>query len=134
MSFYGLFGYATEHAPRLAYAGALLVLAGNLLATLVWLKRCWREVPRGQKLILLWGLVICGLSILASMAYSWVNDFQAQGRYLFPLLVPLALWFTATWSFETPRLRALRLLSAALLVAASFYTLWQAVLRNPTLV
>ncbi len=133
MSFYGLFGYMTEHAPRLAYALALAALGLNGLLTTRTALRHWRAVPGALKFALLMGVSMSVLGVLASMAYSWINDYQPQGRYLFPMLVPLALWLGGAWALETNTVRALRLVSAAAAVAVSCYALWHSVINNPLL-
>ncbi len=133
MSFYGLFGYMTEHAPRLAYAVALLALGLNSVLTVNVAARRWPAVPNLWKIGLMLGVVMGACGVLASLYYSWTVDFQPQGRYLFPILVPLALAFGGTWPLETRRTRVVRLVSAAMAVAAAGYALWLAVLHNPAL-
>ncbi len=134
LSFYGLFGYMVVPAPIPAYALAAAMLGLNALLTLRPARAHWRALPSAWKVaVALGGVMSLGVA-LAAAYYSWIWDFQPQGRYLFPMLIPMALWFAGLWAWETPRLRALRLASAALLLALSFYTLWTVVLRHPLLV
>ena len=82
-SFAGLYGYMSIVGPS-AYYRMMKVL--YLLLLLLLLYSGFRN--RDPSEMCLTGLVILmsGLTVLASSYHSWVSDFQAQGRYLFPVL------------------------------------------------
>jgi len=62
---------------------------------------------------LLVGVFVCATLVVAQSAYrSWVYDFQAQGRYLFPILPMLFFYWRQC---ESPRLRVPALAVTALL-------------------
>ena len=50
------------------------------------------------------------------MYNSWTGDYQPQGRYLFIAIVPLAMWLWGLLPWEGAGLRAIRLISIAVLV------------------
>lgn len=96
-SFWGLFDYMSLHLPLQVYTwieifvcacigGALTAAARALLAR----RRITRaERWRAQIWLMLVGLVV--LTIAQSLWTSLYNDFQPQGRYLYPALVPIVL-------------------------------------------
>lgn len=70
------------------------------------------------------------LNVLASMHNSWTQWIQTQGRYLFPLLLPLALLMGGTIEFEPRWLRTSRLLGMLVSFVLSLYVLWFVVLQD----
>jgi hypothetical protein len=130
-SFYGLFGSMAVPAPHMAYAVGFSAAALNGMLTAVALKQRWAAVPSSLRLALLLSLLTAGLILGASLYHSWTYDYQPQGRYLFAALVPLAVWMAGTVPLESARVRALRLASAALALALSFYVLWHMIIQDP---
>jgi hypothetical protein len=131
MSFYGLFGWMAVPSPRVAYVVAFSVASLNGVLTTVTLKRRWPATPSTLRLALLLSLLTAGLILGASLYHSWSYDYQPQGRYLFAALVPIAVWMAGTLPLDSARVRALRLASAALALALSFYVLWYMVIQDP---
>ncbi len=82
-SAFGVFGYSTISATHVFYdnlrwllLGFFLFVSANLLFWGDWRIRA----------VYLWGLLLSLALIGASIYHSWTVDFQAQGRYLFPIL------------------------------------------------
>lgn len=79
---FGVYDYMKIYAPLLYYryiGYAFWTLAGTLAVALVL-----HGGPGGPAALLVC-LAFAGLTIFQSTWHSWVNDFQAQGRYLFPI-------------------------------------------------
>ncbi len=104
------------------------VLALLCVVTLAGLVMRLRRLPRPdawQEVLLQAFGVLVALTALAHLRFVLVF-FQAQGRYWFPALVPLALFWTLGLSGLAPRpaaLRAVVLLMALGLIALNVYTL-----------
>jgi hypothetical protein len=119
-SFWGQFGWmAIEVHERLYWAWGLFTLLGALGLMLGVLRRAVPLDPR----LLITVLVVLGTAA-AYVGYN-LSFQQAQGRYLFPALVPLCVLLVQGWaSWLPPRLRQLGpLLIGATLMAINAYTL-----------
>jgi hypothetical protein len=83
-SLLGVYGYMSIYAPAPLYwllgLGLGLVLAGITI---------WAWVQPAARLDFYVVSAGVGLVVLSSAVHSWVNDFQAQGRYLLPALTML---------------------------------------------
>ncbi|WP_322799230.1 DUF2142 domain-containing protein [Thermoflexus sp.] len=96
-SFWGLFGYMSVPLPSLVYlvifvlcAVSAVGLAGGAVREAVRGKGTWP--PFRAQAVLIFVIVAASL-LTASVLHSFYNDYQPQGRYLFPAAVPLvALW------------------------------------------
>jgi hypothetical protein len=132
-SFYGYFGYMTFQSPRWAAGLAAALGTFNVLLTLVVHWRRWKDLPGPLRLVLVSAPVVIAALVLASMLNSWIREYQPQGRYLFVAIFPIALWMWGILPWESGRIRAVRLASAAILLALSAFVLWRIVLENPTL-
>jgi 4-amino-4-deoxy-L-arabinose transferase-like glycosyltransferase len=101
MSFWGFFGWQNIQMPAMFYDQALVLSEVLLvLSGLAGLGLLWRWVRR--RLVIptyVWqagGLLVLttGLVIVSFVQFSLTVALQAQGRYLFPALLPEALLFT----------------------------------------
>jgi uncharacterized membrane protein len=130
-SFYGVFGYWQHFARLEVYwiAGTLLLLACVL--TYVDFARRRAAYASLARLMLLAAPLAIMAMIVASLLYSWVFDYQPQGRYLLPALLPLALLVGGAVNDEPRWLRGVRGVIWVALLGLSFYTLWQFVLVAP---
>ena len=86
-SLLGVYGYMSIFAPQMIYAllsSAMLLLCISMVAWAFSHERARPEL----------GIVVIGATLvgLASVMQSWANDFQAQGRYLFPALAMFAAY------------------------------------------
>ncbi len=132
-SFYGVFGYWQHYARIEVYwvVGALLVLA-TLLTYIDFARRHAAYATLARLMLLTAPLAIIAM-IVASLLYSWLFDYQPQGRYLLPALLPLALLVGGATGNEPRWLRRVRGVIWLLLVGLSFYTFWGFVQIAPTL-
>jgi hypothetical protein len=90
-SFTGYYGYMKIHGPA-AYYIAMFALYVFLLSYTTRAILLHGE-PVERQLLAVSG-VFCSGVILLSLYHSWINDFQAQGRYLFPVVALFAIPFT----------------------------------------
>jgi hypothetical protein len=116
-SAFGVYGYMNIHAPRSVNSSLPLVTLAVFLLAAVYLIRSrntWEP-----KLV----LVACGSAVLfiaIAFMHSWVNDFQAQGRYLLPVFTLIALMVGTLAERLHQSVLKLLLLSAAILGVISF--------------
>jgi hypothetical protein len=90
-SFTGYYGYMKIRGPA-AYYIAIFALYVFLLAYTSRAILLRGELIEKELLVVAAGFG--GGVIALSLYHSWINDFQAQGRYLFPVLVLFAIPFT----------------------------------------
>lgn len=98
-SFWGWMGWFEAKLPVLVIGAATLVVVITIIAAIVdWQDR--NSITRGEVLYLLSPTVLIG-AIVIQRAYAVYADTGItrgiQGRYFFPLLVPLAAVLAATW-------------------------------------
>lgn len=78
---FGVYDYMKIYAPLIHYRYVKWALLAFFLATSLAIAQTGRKG--------LWTLALflffAGLTIFQAVYHSWVNDFQAQGRYLFPI-------------------------------------------------
>lgn len=88
-SFTGVYGYMTIYSPKPYYIvmGLLYAAMGLYMLAIVMARRRRDELIR--TLLLIIGFTIC---LFVSSYLSWSYAFQAQGRYLFPLLPITAIF------------------------------------------
>jgi hypothetical protein len=77
--------------------GFYLLLVGHLAFAVIR--------SRDRDLIVIGALVVlfAGLVVFISIWHSWTGDFQAQGRYLFPILPMLGILLSAARVHFNPR-------------------------------
>ncbi len=82
-SFMGVYGFMTIAAPDWYYQFTLLLVSGGLLGALLLSALLRERLP-----LLLFGICLIGIAatIAGSLYRTWTYAFQAQGRYLFPIL------------------------------------------------
>ena len=128
-SFWGQFGWMGVPIDARLYRllAVLTALAGlGLLLRLLRSRQSWRHLVSEERVGL---LLFCGATLLVAGSLIWYNlsFVQHQGRYLFPGLVPIAVFLTIGWREVTRRgrraLAVVLLLSAALLLAG--YDRWR---------
>ncbi len=88
-SFVGLYGWMNIFSPVSYYA--IMFLLYLLLFGFLILNGVYRQ-PLEVKLLLIAVLIFNVGFIFLSTLTSWINDFQAQGRYLFPVIGVFSYW------------------------------------------
>jgi hypothetical protein len=87
-SFFGVYDYMKIKSPPWYY---IIVLCITFLFSIYLISTVLVKGESADKIFLVSVLGFVGVAIFASTYHSWVNDFQAQGRYLFPILGMLGL-------------------------------------------
>jgi hypothetical protein len=120
-------------SPRWVYISAGVLLLLGSLATLGFALVAWLRLPGLTRLLIVTAPAFIALNVLASLYNSWTYDFQPQGRYLFPSLVPLAVLLAGTVELEPRWLRTARLLGLAALYLLGLYVVWSVLVASPLL-
>ena len=94
-SMVGVYGYMNIYAPGAYYKAFALIYAAFATYLLVLLLRRRRREEMIAAGLLLIG---CSITIFISSYLSWSYAFQAQGRYLFPMLPMIAMFLYAVRS------------------------------------
>ena len=96
----GQYGWL-EYSARKPYY--VMIAAGYLalLGVYAWAVVRSRDVAVG--LSFLFVSLFAALAVAVAIHHSWVNDFQAQGRYLFPIVAMLGIGLQAGRNKMTPR-------------------------------
>lgn len=106
-SFLGVYGYMNIFAPASIYMILSLCWVALLVAVVLFSGQT-REARRAS--------VLAGLGIslvaLSSLVHSWANDFQPQGRYLFPSIAMIAIFL-----LDQPHLARTRIVSYSVILA-----------------
>ncbi|WP_245587801.1 hypothetical protein [Desulfovibrio inopinatus] len=89
---YGVYDYMKIYAPYIYYRWVGYALIAFLLVQLVPLAFSSTE----HRWMLATLVFFSGVTIFQSTWHSWISDFQAQGRYLFPILPMLGLSLAQT--------------------------------------
>ncbi len=90
-SFIGLFGYMTYWISNFCYTIYSVIYSVGFLGIILKLIKCIREkVKITKERILFHALMLSSIvmPISISLIYSYFFDFQAQGRYIMPMLLP----------------------------------------------
>ncbi|OLN24499.1 hypothetical protein DVDV_4165 [Desulfovibrio sp. DV] len=118
---FGVYDYMKIYAPFIYYRYVGYVfwaLAGALAVSLVL------HGGRGGIPALLVFLIFAGLTVFQSTWHSWVNDFQAQGRYLFPIGAMAGMTLARFAKAANRTLPVTGVLAAAMLVLSLYSFLW----------
>lgn len=97
-SFIGVFGHMRQPMPFIVYLGYIvLFLIGIIGIIYYWvIKIRHKEHKKDRYLVLLqtiFGINII-IPIILSIYYSYCSDFQPQGRYIMPMLIPFMYFVT----------------------------------------
>jgi hypothetical protein len=88
LSFFGLYGHLNVYTNGFLYLGAGIL---SFLLLLVALLNVVAKGKRQEHYFFIWGGFMSVMVLVASIYHSWTDDYQPQGRYLFPLLPILLL-------------------------------------------
>lgn len=87
-SFFGLYGYMDLVSGADYYRAVTYVLGVFFLIVFFYVAF---TLPARDVIFILFVLLFIGLTVGQSVYHSWVNDYQPQGRYLFPILPMLMI-------------------------------------------
>jgi hypothetical protein len=132
-SFYGVFGYMTETTFPAVYVIALISFGALVVVTATTLRSRWSMMPHATRLCMALAPVIFLINLFISLHHSLYYDFQAQGRYLFPSLVPFALMIRGAVHYESLRSTQIRRVAELILTVSCSLTLTHALVLNPVL-
>lgn len=91
-SFVGAYGSLSIFANIWIYRFYKLFFYGGLLGYLVTIP-FYRHRHEGKRLFFHTNLVFCMvMPVLLTLYYAYTSDFQAQGRYMMPMLLPLMIY------------------------------------------
>ena len=105
-SFIGSFSYMTVHLPMVLYLlyGALMAFGFLVFLFLGMIPHWFRKKP--QLLLFVMLFLACLITLFMDMYNTYFSDYQSQGRYLMPALVPLMIWIDDGYSSLTAKLPA----------------------------
>ena len=100
----GSFSYMTVHLPMVLYLlyGALMAFGFLLFLFLSLVPHWLREKP--QLLLFVMLFLACLITLFMDMYNTYFSDYQSQGRYLMPALIPLMVWIGDGYSSLTAKL------------------------------
>jgi 4-amino-4-deoxy-L-arabinose transferase-like glycosyltransferase len=128
-SFWGIFGPRAQQMPAIVYRLAMAISLVAAVGAIRSAVRLWRRGDtEGWRKDALMVLALACLLVLAAFINFNTRFFQAQGRYLFPVISPIATAFVGGLaSLVPPRVRAQVLLGfcgALLLLCVLAAALW----------
>ncbi len=129
-SFYGVFGYMNVYLPLRVYLLALVLFTLGVFLTLFFAFKRWRDLPLSFRVLGIASPILILMVIGSSVYYSWMYDYQPQGRYLFSGVIPLAILLGGTVEFEPRWLRSVRFGMFAISYGICLWSLWAMVLQN----
>lgn len=132
-SLYGVFGYMNVYLPGYLYKGVATVIGGLIAVSLGFTLAHWKALPTLSKVLWVSIPPTLLLTFAASFYYSWVIDWQPQGRYLFVVLLPTAILLEGAPNLGPRWLRTSRIVVCGFLFFLSLYVLWTMMLTNPQL-
>ena len=127
-SAFGVFGYFTISAPNKYYSLVRWAGAGLLVFFLfsIYLRGGWSGAVTATST-----LGLAAALIAMSLYMSWTNDFQTQGRYLFPIAPMLGLLYAWNYRIVNEKILILGVLPMYFLAAYAF--VFEGILRIPKL-
>lgn len=87
-SFFGVYGYMNLYSKKYHFMMTDMLLAGGFLFIIFYL--AYHSLSSKDLLVLLTVLLFSSLAIGQSVYFSWIADYEPQGRYLFPI-IPMVL-------------------------------------------
>ncbi len=118
-SFTGFYGYYAEYSPKWYYAYVLIIYG------LIFLLVTWHSIYCTQlkyKIFSLLCLTAILGGILMGILFSWLYDFQPQGRYIFPIIPIILVYFGTTFPMYSQRQQSILLSCAFMLIILSMYS------------
>jgi uncharacterized membrane protein len=122
-SFWGVYGYMNSWSPAWIY---MMVAFSVILLWIMTLMSALSDASPAKNLSLLFLIVsacVCVMNVWASLYYSLYIDFQAQGRYLFPALIPVSILLLGPFSSEHKFFEKIRFSIFILVYTGGLYSL-----------
>ncbi|HIG64319.1 MAG TPA: hypothetical protein EYQ43_01820 [Methyloprofundus sp.] len=118
-SFTGLYGYYAQYSPKWYYTYIMLIYGIVILLVLrhAIFKANWR-----YKLFTAVTITAIAGGLLMSILFSWLYDFQPQGRYIFPIIPILLVFFWKMLPLWNRMEKAVLISSVITLMVLSFYS------------
>jgi hypothetical protein len=125
-SFVGYYGYYAEYSPKWYYSYVFLIYAIVLFVIIshALFKTHWRD-----KLFAVISLMAVFGGLLMSFIFCWTYDYQPQGRYTFPIIPILLVFFWKMFPLWNRHEKAIILSSVIILAALSFYSFYEVALN-----
>ena len=125
-SFVGFYGYYAEYSPKWYYSYVLLIYA---VVFFVILKHALFKTNWQNKLFALISISAVFGGFLMSFLFCWTYDFQPQGRYMFPIIPILLVFFWKMFPLWNRHEKAIVLSSVIILSLLSFYSFYEVALN-----
>jgi len=118
-SFVGFYGYYAEYSPRwyYAYVAAIYVIILLLIIFQTITRLSWP-----YRWFTLLSLIAVSGGIWMGMLFSWLYDFQPQGRYIFPIIPIILVYLYQSTRFWTHTAKSILLSLTLILIILSFYS------------
>lgn len=91
-SFIGVFGNMQYPVSNLIYLCYLLLFVASIIGIAIYYKNYDKEKNKTKIQVIFWLNII--ITIFLSIFYSYTSDFQPQGRYIMPIVIPLMYFVT----------------------------------------
>lgn len=122
-SFIGMFGYMQYPVHPIITRGYFVLLCG-MAAALVYIavrnvkNITWSDIRKEYRYIIFYICIIGSMVIpvILSIIYSYTNDYQAQGRYIYSMMPGLALFFGTGYSVLSEKITDIRVQKAVVSV------------------
>ncbi len=125
-SFVGYYGYYAEYSPKWYYSYVFMLYVIPLLVIIshAFFKTNWQD-----KLFAIISLTAVFGGLLMSFIFCWTYDFQPQGRYTFPIIPILLVFFWKMFPLWNRHEKAIILSSVIILAILSFYSFYEVALN-----
>lgn len=125
-SFTGLYGYYKEFSPKWYYSYVTLIYV--IIILLALRHAIFRADWQHKLFAVVTFTAICG-GLFVSMLFSWLYDFQPQGRYSFPIIPIILVFFWKMFPLWNKYEKAIMLSSVLVLSLLSFYSFHEVALN-----
>lgn len=118
-SFTGFYGYYAQYSPKWYYSYVMLIYGIAILLVLghAIFKANWR-----YKLFTALTIIAIAGGMLMSILFSWLYDFQPQGRYVFPIIPIILVYFWKLFPLWNRMEKAVIISCGITLIILSFYS------------
>ncbi len=125
-SFVGFYGYYAEYSPKWYYTYVFLIY---VIVFFVILRHAMFKTNWQDKLFAVISITGVFGGLLMSFLFCWTYDFQPQGRYMFPIIPILLVFFWKMFPLWSRHEKAIVLSSVIILTLLSFYSFYEVALN-----